>query len=187
MRIKNILSIAAFSTAFVASTAFAGLFIAKSEIPLVLVAEPSRNSRPTSCFKYRNGGSTAEKISAFIRQDIANGAERNRGLLAIDGRYVAPISSSSFDEYSAVTSRYADRSGAMKDDGMPHEFQTAWRAHMKAWRDYADFLESMNDASVRADLGKEYFEILDRSYDREISRTWYEVLQIADEHGSSVR
>jgi len=187
MRIKNILSVAAFSTAFIASTAFAGLFVEKSEVlPIIAVVETRYDSQPTSCFKHIEKSATARRISKTLKQDIGNGRERDSSLYRIDGGFVSPFSSSSFDEYSGVIGEYADNSGSIEDEGMPKEFQTAWREHMKAWRDYADFLESMKDASNRDTLGEESFETLDGAYNTEINQTWYEVLRVADEYGANM-
>lgn len=187
MRIKNILSTAAFTVAFIVSTAFAGLFIGKSTQPLVIdVSEPFYNSKPTACFKNRGKSTDAQKMSALITQDVSNGHERDRKSYRIADRYTASFSSSSFASYSAFTTEYAETSGSIKDDGLPQEFQSAWREHMKAWRVYAEFLESMKDSSSTNTIRDEAFKNLSNKYNTEISVTWYEVLRIADEHGADI-
>ncbi len=186
MKIKNILSIAAFSVAFIVSTAFAGLFVDKSEIQPVIAPASGYNARATSCFGHRNKSAAAEKIAGLLKQDIRNGYDRDGKLYRLDSGYVSPFSSSSFAAYSAVTDEYADESGSIEDDRLPREFQTAWRAHMKAWRDYADFLENMKDSTVRTTLGEESFNNLGSAYNTEISRTWFEVLRVADQYGAKI-
>jgi len=111
----------------------------------------------------------------------------DRKLYRIDGAYTSPFSSSSFAAYSAATTEYAEESGSIEDDRLPGEFQIAWRAHIKAWRDYADFLENMKDSTVRTTLGKESFKNLDGAYNTEISRTWSEVLRVADQYGAEIK
>lgn len=186
MKIKNILSTAAFSVAFIVSTAFAGLFIDKSPQPLVIVSAPSYGSAPTGCFKNRGGSSVAAKISGLVEQDIRNGFERDRKAYRIADRYTASFSSSSFASYSAIVSGYADESGSIKDDGLPREFQSAWREHMKAWRVYAEFLESMKASSAAGTNRDESSRILSNKYDADISRTWHEVLRVADDYGATI-
>lgn len=183
MNIKSILSIAAFSTAFIFSTFLAGFFIGKTEYQPDSVVPPVAvvNSNPTSCFKNRKPSATAEKISNILRQDDRNGRERSGRLYSLDNSYNAP-----FAERAETVAAYADASGSMKSAGLPTEFQTAWRAHMKAWRDYADFLVKMKSASVRENLDEESFNDFEREYNADINTTWIEVLRVADDYGVDV-
>lgn len=185
MKIKNIISAAAFSTAFISSAAFAGLFIDKSQTAPIVSVEYTYTTEPTSCFAMRKKSASAERISAFVERDIRNGFERDKKLYAVDGAFLSPYYSASLASYSAATTEYTDASGSLDADRLPQEFQAAWRAHMKAWRVYADFLEDMNDSATRNTLGEESFKNLDKAYDAEISRTWYEVLRVADEYGAN--
>jgi hypothetical protein len=75
----------------------------------------------------------------------------------------------------------------MNDAGLPQEFQTAWRAHMKAWHDYANFLDGLKDSSITLKTDKENFDNLEDFYNNEINSTWYEVLSVADDNGSEFR
>ncbi|MDQ3324089.1 MAG: hypothetical protein M3525_16870 [Acidobacteriota bacterium] len=187
MRIKTILSIAAFSTAFIFSTAFAGLFIDKSENHLNQTIRSGYNRKPTSCFKNRNKAATAEKITAILEQDDRNGDVRDRELRRIDGYYTSPFKSSSFERYADATGEYADESGSIEDDRLPREFQTAWREHMKAWRDYADFLEDTKSAEVRTYIGEENYRVTSNKYNTNINLTWFEVLRVAEKYGSDFK
>ncbi|HXG86094.1 MAG TPA: hypothetical protein VNI84_18890 [Pyrinomonadaceae bacterium] len=187
MRIKTILSIAAFSTAFIFSAAFAGLFIDKSENQSSPIIGSGYNRKPTSCFKNGNKGATAEKITAILEQDDRNGVILDRKLYQIDGFYISPFKSSSFEQYADATSEYADESGSIEDDRLPQEFQTAWRAHIKAWRDYADFLENTKSAAVRTEMGEKTFETMSNKYNTNINLTWYAVLHLAAKNGSDFK
>ncbi len=178
MRIKTILSIAAFSFAFIFSTAFAGLFIDKSEPQTVFVVAPvSSNTKPTSCFGRRANNSVAGKIEFILRQDDNYGRERDVKLRPTNGDFYRP----SFAEYVSATSEYADKSGNLNDDGLPQEFQSAWQKHMKAWRDYADFLE---EAERTISDDSNFFQ-LSREYNRDIESTWQQVLLSGAKYGAT--
>lgn len=185
MRSKTILSIAAFIVAFAFSTAFAGLFIAKSAYQSVLTVPANQNRQSTSCFTKR-GRYTADKIEVFISQDVSNGRERDRKLYEIDRDYRPSFMSKSFSDYSAVISEYVDESNALDETALPQEFQNAWRAHLKAWRDYANFLETIKTSSDSEKLnGKAAYE-LESHFNAEINSTWYEVLRVGGTYGAEV-
>jgi hypothetical protein len=183
MRSKNILSIVAFITAFALSAAFASLFITKTETTYDYVPVNGYNS--TSCFKYKNNLATANKISALIRQDKRNGRESDRAYY----RYGADIFSSSdntaFSGYAGAVEQYVNQSSSMKADDLPNDFQIEWREHMKAWREYSDFLNRMKKPSNRGALTQEELEEIDVFHSREITRTWNEVLQTAVMYGAN--
>lgn len=185
MRSKTILSIAAFIVAFAFSTAFAGLFIAKSAYQSVLDAPANYNRQPNSCFTKR-GRYTADKIEVFISQDISNGDERDRQLFNIDRDFRPAFMSSSLPEYADTITEYVDASSRLDETVMPHEFQVAWHAHMKAWRDYADYLETLKSSSARARLSdKDAYEAANR-FGSDIDNTWYEVLRVGRSYGAEV-
>lgn len=178
MRIKTILSIAAFSFAFIFSTAFAGLFIDKSELQTVFVVAPvSSNTKPTSCFGRRANNSVAGKIEFILRQDDNYGRERQVKISESNNGGYRP----SFTEYVDATSEYADKSGNLDDGSVPQDFQIAWRKHMKAWRDYADFLgkaETMN-------LNEAGFAQFNREHNQNIKLTWTQVLLSGAKYGAT--
>jgi len=113
----------------------------------------------------RGNSRTAQQITTLLKQDIANGQD---GYLN--------------ENYIISTFNYVNDSESIDDSNLPRDFQLAWRAHMRAWRKQANFLETKgslefsNAAFVRA-----------YSVNRnEINRTWWEVLRIADKHGAEI-
>lgn len=183
MRVKTILSTAAFVIAFVFSTAFASLFIKDNVYELVPVVPTTYNRTHTSCFKNR-GNNTANKIETLLKQDDLYGRDLDRKLFQIDRGLVSPFTSSSYSEYADGVTEYADQSGNLSTNDLPKDFQIAWNAHMKAWRDYADFLDRMKSSSARARMDKENLGSFEDEYNNEINSTWYEVLRVADEYGA---
>jgi hypothetical protein len=181
MRIKTILSTATFIFAFVFSTAFASLFAGKSESQLNV----NFGRTSTSCFKNR-GNYTADKIALFLQQDIRNGNERDRKLHRLDKDLRPPFTGSSFAGFAEAVSEYADKSGNMEAVTLPPDFQIAWREHIKAWRDYADFLNEMKNSSARKTLSEEQLDALDTKHSDEITSTWEEVLRIGRSYGAEV-
>ena len=178
MRSKTILSTAAFIVAFAASAAFASLFITKTETAPDYF--PVSSYKSTSCFKYRNNSIAANNISALIRQDISNGDARR----SEDSR--PPFTSSAFSDYAEAVEQYVDASSNMKTGDLPGDFQAEWRGHMKAWRDYSDFLNRMKDFSNLKGWSIEELDEVDDFHSREINRTWQTVLQTGASHGANV-
>jgi hypothetical protein len=178
MRSKTILSTAAFIVAFAASAAFANLFVTKTETAPDYI--PVSSYKSTSCFRDRNNSTVANKISALIRTDKNNGYE-SRG-----EDFRPPFTSSAFSDYAEAVERYVDASSSMKTSDLPGDFETEWREHMKAWRDYSDFLNRMKIASNRAGWSEAELEEVDDFHSSEINRTWQLVLQIGASHGADV-
>ena len=197
MKLKSILSIAAFATAFVSSAAFAGLFAVKTEIqtieptPIFVSAAPDSSARPTSCFGHRHNAETSAvaKINALLKQDDANGRAHAAKVQSLNpnNNSLFADDDDAFSDFAVATARYADQSGAMKDSGLPADFQSAWRAHMKAWRDYADFLEAMKISEMRAAMDEDSFAQLNDQYNADIEQTWAEVLRIANNYGANFK
>lgn len=180
MRSKEVLSIAAFVTAFVFSAALAMLFVPETRYEIVSVpAVYEPRPEKTSCFKYKNNAKTADKISALIQQDELNGDQRQRFDAELD-------SFSSFGNYADSVEQYFDASNNMRTSDLPGDFQTAWREHMKAWRDYSEFLKRMKRSSIRTSLSIGEFQDTEAFYNREISRTWHEVLRIGKNYGADL-
>lgn len=162
MRSKNILSIVAFVAAFGLSAAFASLFI-------------SQNT------------ATAEAITAFILQDYANGDTRDEKIYDLRVNNPSDVNSVAFADYAEAMEGYVDDSSSMDANDLPRDFQAAWREHMKAWRDYSNFLNQSADISGRTACSLRKFKTKDNLLNREISRTWYEVLRIGRSYGADVR
>ena len=188
MRSKEVLSIAAFVTAFVFSAALAMLFIPETryEIVSVPVVYETQTEKRTSCFKYKNNAKTADKISALLRQDERNGLESSRHAFEMSEDGISPLENSTFSAYADSVEQYIDASGSIRADDLPNDFQTAWREHMKAWRDYSEFLNRVDKPSVRKNWSRAEYRDTDAFYNREISRTWYEVLRIGKIYGADI-
>ncbi len=84
-------------------------------------------------------------------------------------------------EYSVFVKRYVDKSERLNDSGLPAEFQESWREHMKAWRDYSNFLNKQKYGS----FSNVEFNDYDIEFNNEINRTWYNTLRIGESHGAS--
>ena len=129
MRSKNILSIIAFITAFAFSSAFALLFIDKSQTKNSLAALKVRN---VEC---RQETVTKNAIENLLRQDVRIGQKRfwriknSRNLSA----------ESNYERYAEAVEEYADDSGKINYSHLPRDFQLKWNEHMRAWRDYSNF------------------------------------------------
>lgn len=186
MRSKTILSIAAFIVAFVLSSAFASLFISKSEPFSSVVVTPGYNSKKTSCFKNRGNKHAANKIETIVSQDVSHGGDRDRKIYQIGEGYRPSYSSSSFPEYVEAVSEYVTSSENLSYENTPRDFQTAWLKHMKAWRDYSNFLDKMKSSSARAHFSETEIYELEAGYSADINSTWYEVLHVGHSYGAEV-
>lgn len=183
MRSKNILSIAAFTVAFLLSTAFAGLFIVKSDY-----VQSNYTFKQTSCFRSHSHKTyVTDKIEKIIRQDESNGDERDRKIYQADVDFRSPFVSASFSDYAEVVSEYVDSSESLSYEDTPRDFQKAWRKHMSVWRDYSDFLNTMKNSSTRSKLGETKVSELESNYSSDISSTWSEVLSVGRSYGAEVR
>lgn len=187
MELKTILRIAAFSTAFIFSAAIAGLFIDESasqtEFTAPLNFAAGFESEPSLTYD----SAVAAKIYRLLEKDDDNGRARNDKTRRFIIDYNLPFASNSlFAGYADATAQYAEQSGSMKQDGLSPEFKSAWRRHMKAWRDYADFLQRMKNPAVRSNLGEAAFNDFDAEYNNEINQSWSEVLRIAIESGTNM-
>ncbi len=183
MRSKTILSTVAFIVAFAASAAFANLFITKTQTvsEYVLVS----NYRSTSCFTHRNNSTVPNKISALIREDKNNGLKRGKPYrVGEDVR--PPFTNSGFPHYAEAVEQYIDDSSRMKVSDLPSDFETEWREHMKAWREYSEFLNRMKDSPNPRGWTNEELEEVDDFHSREIDRTWQVVLQTGANYGADV-
>jgi len=184
MRSKTILSAAAFTLAFALSAAFASLFITKTQTASDYFQVNGHKS--TSCFKDHSKSVTADKISALIREDRNNGRERDRKTYR-GAEDVHPLfTSSGFSVYAEAVEQYVDESSSMRTNDLPSDFQVEWREHMKAWRDYSDFLNRMKKSSNRNAFSEEELENTDDFHSREITRTWHLVLQSGRSYSANV-
>ena len=123
--------------------------------------------------QYTNPNNTNE-IESFLLRDIRNGEDRMDRISTLRNsdskRYSA--------EFADAVMQYSLTSSNMDATRFPQDFQIAWRNHMKAWRNYADFLKETNDSSTS--------RCGESRYNSEINRTWAEVLRIARSYGADV-
>ena len=174
MRSKNILSIVAFVAAFGLSAAFASLFI-------------SQNTYSSGYLRAEQNTATADAIAALIRQDHANGYTRFRKVYELQDDNPTDVNSVVFADYAEAIEGYVDDSSSINADDLPRDFQAAWGEHMKAWGEYSNFLNQSADISGRTACTLRKFKTNDRMLNREISRTWYEVLRVGRSYGADVR
>jgi hypothetical protein len=110
---------------------------------------------------------SSNDIESFLLQDISNGELRQ------DNRYT--------DDYAGEVMEYWKASSSMDASRFPQDFQNAWRVHMQAWGDYANYLQDKKASKSNYSCG------LEKRYNAEINRTWEEVLRIGRNYGAYVR
>jgi hypothetical protein len=156
MRNKHIAALITFFVTFAFSSAFASLLI---------------------------GETAGGKITSIIIRDINNGEERNESRYRLNYLESDKSSLCSYVARSAeYVTMYANKSGSMDASDLPIEFQYAWGEHMRAWRNYADFLQSVRDYRT----GKSDFDSREKEFIRDINSTWYRAIRIAEENGADV-
>lgn len=174
MRSKHIAALITFFATFAFSAFIALLFAA----PKVYEVPPVVNSYEVKTYKHKRCG-TGYKIREFLDQDKRNGIGRLQYNFTGDDEFFTRSTVSAFADSVA---EYASESGAMDDSGFPRDFQIAWRAHMKAWSDYAEFLQKSKNKRMTFDD----FDTLADEYSQEITDTWQETLRIGREHGANI-
>ena len=172
MRSKNILSIAAFLAAFAFSTAFAGLFIEKSEFQLTLDRS-----------YFNHDARISGDISALLYRDISNGRERDRRLYRLYD-IDEPFSETGISVYAETVDVYSANSANLRDSHLPPDFQIAWRKHMRAWRHYSNFLAQFDKNPEMLEFERNHESR--KRYIDEIDSTRYEVLRIGRTYGVNV-
>ena len=84
----------------------------------------------------------AVNVVELLRQDIRNGEVRRFEIYELFKEAEAS-SEFSVEHYAEYVQEYVDKSQSMDDYDLPSDFRSAWRQHMKAWRDYSNFLEQI--------------------------------------------
>lgn len=126
--------------------------------------------------------STSVKIERFLKQDVSNGYARDREIFQLNDS-----NEMSAAKQTAIIGKYVDTSSNMDANDLPSDFQIAWNKHMRAWQNYADFLNERRNSPVNSrDNESELLDAASR-YEVDITRTWYEVLRIAHSYGTNVR
>jgi hypothetical protein len=106
------------------------------------------------------------EIETFLLRDINNGESR------MDYKYT--------DDYAGAVMDYWRTSSSMDASRFPQDFQDSWRAHMQAWRNYAEYLAEVKKSSARRDC-REGSRLIG-----EINRTWEEVKSTGRTYGAYV-
>lgn len=167
---RTFTAVVAFMVTFIFSAGLVRIIFPAPQLDNVFVNQSRNIDRNTNAIEY------------FIFQDERNGVERMAriaGLRATDSkRYSA--------EYADAVMEYWKTSSSMEVSQFPQDFQDAWREHMKAWGNYADFLNEMKTPSARKNMDEADFKNAEKRFDAEISRTWYEVLRIGRNYGAKV-
>ena len=169
MRSKNILHIATFIAAFALSTFIAGFFITPAATRYSFVS-------------YAEKTPTTIKIERFLQRDVYSGSKRTLQIYQLDD-----VDASTIDAQARIVGEYHDVSSSMNADEFPADFQRAWNEHMNAWGDYADFLNEQKDSAVDSDFNATDFMKADEHFGKEINRTWYRVLRLANRYGADVQ
>lgn len=171
MKTKIITAIIAFAATFLSSAALTGLLVGKRVLPVSTV--------------YRTvSAQTQKRILILLRQDISNGEKRDNALFQTE-YYRQPLSAVSVGVYAEVIGEYQTKSASINDTDLPQDFQSAWRQHMKAWRDHSVFLDQLKQSAETQSMTAQ--EIAGRLNDRDdaINRTWYKVLRIASKYNAN--
>lgn len=168
MIMKSVLSIVAFTVTFGFSVVLVGL----------LFGFPINDYDYSTISRSTCADQTCRNIEGLIYQDIENGDLRD---YKINNSIKDRIS---FYQYSEFVENYVDKSQSMEDANFPADFKASWRRHMKAWRDYSNFLIEQRNSSNK--LSKEDFSRIDDDFTVEINKTWYETLSIGRSYGANV-
>lgn len=169
MRSKHIFALATFFTSFVLSSLFVGLFFDTTAVDPELYEIVS--------VKTQAENSVSEKIILLLQTDEENGrlSDAEEFDLADVDNLFSPL------RVELITvSAYAAKSDSLNTAGLPPDFQVAWRAHMKAWSNYSNFLGKAEDAGMDIETVKRF----KKQYDVDIESTWFEVLRVASKYGA---
>lgn len=176
---KSILSIIVFTLTFGFSVLLIGLVFGFPEKESVAEVFEIRSSH-TRCLNQ-----SQRNIESLLRRDINKGDERSSEIREIFNQRRATTYQTNISDYSQYIREYVDYSENLDDSRVPADFQKKWRAHMKAWRTYSDFLHKTAISSEK--MSETTFAQLEDDYNSEITRTWYDVLSNAEEYYPGIR
>ncbi|MEP6902230.1 MAG: hypothetical protein ABJA66_10800 [Actinomycetota bacterium] len=167
---RNITATVAFIATFIFSAGLIRIIFPAPAVQYVYVDKPQYT------------GCKARAIESFIRQDNINGEIHSSKITGLQN-----LDSQSYISANAdATLEYYNSSSSMDVSQFPQDFQNAWREHMKAWRDYSDFLNQMKNSSARKNLSGDDFGLAEQRFNSEINRTFNEVLRIGRNYGADV-
>jgi hypothetical protein len=170
---KIILGIIAFTLTFGLSSTLVGLLFG---FPQPSPQTFTSNAKYSSAYKY--------KIKRLLKRDVRNGELRNRQvdkLYTNNGDFSSLYSNA---EYRQSINDYYVKSSSMNDSNLPDDFKYAWREHMKAWKNQASYLNSLQDGSFSNGDESPVENYTDNT--NEINRTWFQVLRIAERYGVEI-
>lgn len=126
-------------------------------------------------------------IYSHIQRDVSNGRERDERSFRTNNWEENGEAGYSIENHADSVAQYVDESDSLNVRDLPQEFQIAWRKHINAWRDYSEFLTEIKESSVDDKTSRKRYLASENRYNIEINRTWDEVLQIAENHGATLR
>ncbi len=154
-----------------AIVAFVATFIFSAGLVRIIFPAPAVQYVFTSRPQYRDRSSN--EIESFLLRDIRNGESRMDRISSLREMDKELYSA----EFADTVMDYSITSSNMDASRFPQDFQNAWREHMKAWRNYAEFLKE-NDPTLS--------KCAERRCNAEINRTWVEVIRISRNYGANV-
>lgn len=176
---KSVISIIAFTLAFGFSVVLVGLIFGfpQTENKAKVLEINSSHKR---CQNQKQRG-----IESLLGQDVRNGDIRNIELQKVFRESDSTSYESVISDYSKLIGKYVDSSESINDSDVPSELRREWREHMKIWRDYSDFLNKTANSTEK--MSNSEFSQLEDKYNAEISRTWYAVLDTAEDYNPGIR
>lgn len=177
MGIKSLISTVAFAGAFTLSSGLAMLW--PNHKPAPTYTPHAQTSKCSSRKAFGNfDAAQQQRISQFMQRDIANGERRDVKLATL--RRSELVSS---DKYADAVLDYVEESTRLDYSALPADFRDAWRAHLNAWRDHANLLNSVKQNPNKG-LGPDFYETY-QAQDEAISDTWMDVKQVAYRYGAT--
>lgn len=170
MNIKFIAAVVAFSTAFFFS--------------VLLVGFPKTNySEQHQC-----SAQARLSVTSLLEQDIAFGHQRDAQIRFLYRRNDSSSTSIyASTDYAEIVTEYVLNSESLDDTTLPQDFRFAWRNHMQAWREHANFLNHAEGSFFSKDINRSEFFELFWMQDREITNTWRKVEVFGRRYGANVQ
>jgi hypothetical protein len=169
MKMKFITAVVAFSATFFFS--------------LLLVGFPKTNYS----LQHQCSNQARYKVTSLLEQDIAFGHERDTQVRSLYLRNDSSTSIYTSTEYAEIVTEYVRYSESLDDTTLPQDFRFAWRDHMRAWREHANFLNQAEGSFFSEDINRsEFFKLFWRQ-DQEITDTWRKVKVVGRKYGANVQ
>lgn len=168
---KSILGIIAFTLTFGLSAGLVGILFGFPQ---------SHNNSYVSTV--RNNSVYQGKISRLLSRDVSNGGAREKAYYEFYGGDTESLYKN--DEYRQAVNEYYISSSSMNDSITPEDFKYAWREHMNAWKNQAEYLNSLQNENYgrNDETAANYY--IDNTV--QINRTWFQVLRIANRYGVEI-